>query len=89
MFQGAFKREVVENAPCFLTVLRYIHQNPIKAGLEQNVIPSKWTSVNEYIPMDKEHRNTVLAKLKMTEGVSLRQLSGIRGISKSVIQRIH
>lgn len=38
--------------------------------------------------MDKKERNTIVAKLKKIEGVSLRQLARITGISKSVIQRI-
>jgi alcohol dehydrogenase YqhD (iron-dependent ADH family) len=37
--------------------------------------------------MDKETRDTVLAKLKSLNGVSQRQLSRITGISKTVIQR--
>jgi putative transposase len=49
LFQERFKSENVENPAYFLTVLRYIHQNPIKAGLANNLFASKWTSVNEYI----------------------------------------
>jgi len=33
LFQERFKSEAVENDAYFLTVLRYIHQNPVKAGL--------------------------------------------------------
>ena len=33
LFQDRFKSEVVEDPPYFLTVLRYIHFNPVKAGL--------------------------------------------------------
>lgn len=156
LFQERFKGENVENAAYFLTVLRYIHQNPVKAGLAKNVFATRWTSINEYIQqvnmididfgldlfspdrnkairlyieymqqpnddqcledtvkvrksdnevreflfqlgipnkstlqqMDKENRNVILAKLKAMKGVSLRQLSRITGISKSVIQRV-
>lgn len=156
LFQGRFKAEVVETPAYFLTVLRYIHQNPLKAGLTVDVFASAWTSVNEYIgqthmvdidfglnlfstdrnqaislykaymkelnddqcledivqarvsdddvrsylsilgienksslqQMDRDKRNTILAKLKKIEGTSLRQLARITGISKSVIQRI-
>ncbi len=38
--------------------------------------------------MDREHRNMVLANLKNMEGVSIRQISRVTGISKSVIARI-
>lgn len=49
LFQDRFKSENVENVRYFLTVLRYIHQNPLKAGLASNVFESKWTSINEYV----------------------------------------
>ncbi|MGV3466331.1 MAG: transposase [Heyndrickxia sp.] len=49
LFQDRFKSETVETDTSFLKVLRYIHQNPVKAGLKKNVFDCKWTSVNEYI----------------------------------------
>ena len=33
LFQDRFRSEVVENDEYFLTVMRYIHQNPVKAGI--------------------------------------------------------
>lgn len=32
-----------------MTVLRYIHQNPIKAGIETNISKYPWSSYNEYL----------------------------------------
>lgn len=49
LFQDRFKSEVVETRAYFFTVLRYIHQNPLKAGLAGNVFDSKWTSIGEYL----------------------------------------
>ena len=49
LFQGRFRSETVESSGYFLKVLRYIHQNPMKAGLANNVFTSKWTSMNEYL----------------------------------------
>lgn len=49
LFQERFKSEPVENHEYFLTVLRYIHQNPLKAGLAKNVWDSEWTSIQEYV----------------------------------------
>jgi len=37
LFQGRFKSEVVEDDRYFLTVLRYIHQNPLMAGLAGDI----------------------------------------------------
>jgi putative transposase len=156
LFQERFKSEIVENNTSFLKVLRYIHQNPIKAGLAKNVFACKWTSINEYVGkvnivdidsglnlfasdrkiaiplfiqfmnepnddecldyqetvrmtdsevkehlkelgitnpgilqrMGKENRDAALAKLKELNGVTIRQLSRITGISKSAIQRV-
>ena len=49
LFQGRFNSEVVENDIYFLTVIRYIHQNPLKAGIVNNILQYKWTSYNDYI----------------------------------------
>lgn len=156
LFQERFKSENVEKRDYFLKVLRYIHQNPMNAGLASNVFENKWTSIHEYIgnadmididivltqfssnrnealslflefnqesnedqclddfiiakksdsevleylneigitnitmlqQMDKKERNKIIASLKGVEGISVRQLSRITGISKSVISRI-
>ena len=44
LFQDRFKSEPVETDPYFLAVLRYIHQNPVKAKIVKN----------------KQHKGTVL-----------------------------
>ena len=44
LFQDRFKSEAIEDDGYYLAVLRYIHQNPKKAGL-----PLKWSSYSEYI----------------------------------------
>ncbi|MFZ3588983.1 transposase [Bacillus sp. DJP31] len=156
LFQERFKSENVETKTYFMNVLRYIHQNPLKAGLTRNVFESKWTSLNEYfgninivdtdlglkqfspdketaitlfnhfmtehnedqcleykiiarksddevreeleklgIPstsvlqaLERKSRDEALGRLKELSGISVRQLSRITGISRSVIQRI-
>ncbi|WP_338449917.1 transposase [Niallia oryzisoli] len=52
LFQDRYKSENVEDRAYFLTVLRYIHQNPMKAGLASDVFESTWTSANQYIHPD-------------------------------------
>ena len=49
LFQDRYKSEPVEDDKYFLTVLRYIHQNPIKAGIENNIARYTWSSYNEYL----------------------------------------
>ncbi len=49
LFQDRFKSEAIENDRYFLTVLRYIHQNPIKAGIVRRIEDYPWSSMGEYI----------------------------------------
>ena len=49
LFQDRFKSEPIEDDQYFLTVLRYIHQNPIKAKLVENIAEYKYSSYNSYI----------------------------------------
>ena len=48
LFQGRFKSEPIEDDTYFLTVLRYIRQNPVKAGLVSDIEDYKWSSYNGY-----------------------------------------
>ncbi|KUO64066.1 MAG: hypothetical protein APF84_08120 [Gracilibacter sp. BRH_c7a] len=54
LFQNRFKSEAVEDDSYFLTVLRYIHQNPIKAGLTKDIAHYKWSSFIYYIKDDHQ-----------------------------------
>ena len=49
LFQYRFKSEEVETDKYFLTVLRYIHQNPLKARITPKLNTYNWSSYNEYI----------------------------------------
>ena len=49
LFQDRYKSEPVENDSYFLTVVRYIHQNPLKAGLCNSVDGYCFSSYNEYV----------------------------------------
>lgn len=53
LFQDRFISEVVENDEYLLTVLRYIHQNPIKSSVVCEPGNYKWDSYNEYIDKQK------------------------------------
>ena len=48
LFQDRFKSEPVEDDVYFLTVLRYIHQNPIKAGICKTVEKYEFSSYKEF-----------------------------------------
>ncbi|GAB4112575.1 MAG: hypothetical protein Kow00103_02290 [Candidatus Caldatribacteriota bacterium] len=49
LFQDRYKSEPVEDETYFLTVLRYIHQNPKKAGITENLDSYPWSSYLEYL----------------------------------------
>lgn len=49
LFQDRFKSESVEDDSYFLTVVRYIHQNPVKAGVCGRVQNYKFSSFSDYI----------------------------------------
>ncbi len=156
MFQERFKSEVVETDVYFLIVLRYIHQNPLKAGITQDISKYLWSSYQDYVGnpgitdidfaldvfsndrtkavklfmdysnenntdecldytermavsdkvvmdylnemgittisqlqrLNKERRDDVIRERKEIEGITIRQLARMTGISKSVIDRV-
>ena len=49
LFQERYKSEAVEDDTYFVAVLRYIHQNPRKAGICETIGEYKWSSYNDYI----------------------------------------
>ena len=49
LFQARFKSEPVEDDSYFITVLRYIHQNPVKAKICKSVEDYPYSSYCEYL----------------------------------------
>ena len=49
LFQDRFKSECVENDDYLLHVLRYIHMNPVKAGICEKPEEYEFSSFNEYM----------------------------------------
>lgn len=156
LFQDRFKSETVESDKYLWVVLRYIHYNPIKAGICKSLNDYPWSSYKEYIDkpslvdsdfcldsfskhrdkaielfiefmneetkdecldfenyvrltddqvknmikekgisniselqtFERKKRNHILKELKSINGISLRQLSRITGISRSLIGRL-
>ena len=156
LFQERYKSEVVETDAYFLMALRYIHQNPVKAGITQSASEYLWSSYHNYVGIEgitdiefaletfssdktvatklfieytnennadecldcrekvivsdqeimkylsemgittisqlqrlnKEQRDNVIRKIKEKDGITIRQLARITGISKSVIDRL-
>jgi putative transposase len=48
LFQDRFKSEKVDSDDYLMTVIRYIHQNPVKAGIVKKAAEWKWSSCCGY-----------------------------------------
>lgn len=48
LFQDRFKSEPIDDHSYFLTVMRYIHQNPLKAGIVDKIEQYEHCSYHEY-----------------------------------------
>lgn len=53
LFQDRYKSEPVNDMRYFQTVFRYIHQNPIHAGMEKVLGMYPWSSYQSYADLDK------------------------------------
>ena len=51
LFQDRYKSEPIEDDAYFLTVLRYIHQNPVKIGIK--IDSYKFSSYTDYVNRDE------------------------------------
>ncbi len=56
LFQDRYKSETVEDDTYLQVVLRYIHQNPKKAGMVQRLEDYRWSSYGDYI----KQKNTLV-----------------------------
>ncbi len=53
LFGNRYKSQPVENDGYLLSLLRYIHQNPLQAGIVKEIIQYKWSSYPDYIRRSK------------------------------------
>lgn len=60
LFQDRYKSEPVENDSYFLTVLRYIYQNPVRAGLVTSIEKYEWSNYKDYIINKNTAKSLVL-----------------------------
>lgn len=49
LFQNRYKSEPVETESYLIIVLRYIHQNPVKAGIVKKLESYQWSSYKQYL----------------------------------------
>ena len=76
LFKERFRSEPCDSREYFVTLLRYIHQNPLKAGMVKRIEDYEFTSWHEYItdvPPEQRICNTSFA-LGMIDKESLVEL---------------
>ena len=76
LFQDRFKSEPVNDMEYFATLLRYIHQNPIAAGIVTDIRKYPWTSWCEYQP-DMKCILPVCTTQHVLARLSLEELTGL------------
>lgn len=54
LFQNRFGSQNIENDEYFLNLLRYVHKNPIVAGMVKKLDDYQWSSFNEYMGQSVE-----------------------------------
>lgn len=74
LFQERFKSQPVGDWDYFLTLLRYIHQNPLKPHLVTSFREYRWSSWLEYIGQEK---NALCATNVVLSRISLEELSNL------------
>ncbi len=47
--ESRYKSRTVETDEYFIHLVRYVHQNPIKAGIAENINDYNWSSYNSYL----------------------------------------
>src|SRR6056297_189450 len=55
LFQDRYKSEVVETDDYLKAVIRYIHWNPLKAGIVKKLEDYSWSSYREYLGLNSEY----------------------------------
>lgn len=53
LFQGRYKAEMIEDESYYWTVSRYIHLNPVRAGLVERPEQWEWSSYPGYVERDR------------------------------------
>ena len=49
LYQDRYKSEVIEDDRYLLAVIRYVHQNPVSAGIVKEISDYPWSSYTEYV----------------------------------------
>lgn len=78
VFQGRFKSQVIESLRQCLVCARYIHNNPVKAGIVPSAEHYPWSSYNAYISSRKTplvERELILSEYSADPNVARQELT--------------
>ncbi len=88
VFQGRYKSILVEEEPHLLELVRYIHLNPVRAGLTQRPEDHRFSSYQIYLGeadnnlIDEEAFQEVLSRFGRTKETQLRRFRSFVGESR-------
>ena len=92
LFQDRFKSEPVEDESYFLTVIRYIHQNPVKADICKKIAAYEYSSIKEYLStpklVDTEYVYDILPKEVFIEFNNQSSTENCLDVEEIKIQRV-
>lgn len=76
LFQGRYKSYLIEKDSYLLLVSRYIHLNPLRAGVVRDLGEYMWSSYNDYMSKRKEkewlNRKWILSQFSNREDASIK-----------------
>ena len=77
LFRGRYKSIVVESDSYALELVRYIHRNPLEAGLVDNLLKYQWSSHKPYLSNAKKwkwlHKDYILKLFSKSKTESIKQ----------------
>lgn len=69
LFQDRFKSEAIEGDSYVISLVRYIHQNPVKATMVKTADEYRWSSCNSYLNTDTENLFTKILDMDTVLGL--------------------
>ncbi len=91
LFRGRYKSIIVDGDSYLLELLRYIHRNPLEAGIVEKLNKYTWSSHKGYLSAAKKwdwlHKDFILSLFSKTKAESIRRYQ--RFVSKETPEEIN
>jgi REP element-mobilizing transposase RayT len=91
LFRGRYKCILVDADSCLLELVRYIHRNPLDAGIMGDLSKYTWSSHNGYLSSAKKwdwlHKNYILSLFSNTKAESIRRYKHF--VSEEILEEIN